>query len=116
MSEYKDYHDAVSLFLKAEPNIYRRKLCAAVLSEEPEALNIYGDEDAIVKGYADTCDLVFDVDRKFDGNTEAAKAIVHALVEFYATSGHELVRANNIDADQIYGVYLRAQQLLDADD
>jgi hypothetical protein len=49
MSEYKDYHDAVSLFVKAEPNVYRRKLCAAVLSEEPEALNIYGDEDAVIK-------------------------------------------------------------------
>ena len=116
MSEYKDYHDAVSLFVKAEPNVYRRKLCAAVLSEEPEALNIYGDEDTIIEGYADTCDLVFDIDRKFDGSTEAAKAIVHALVEFYAKSGHELVRANNIDADQIHGIYLRAQQLLNDDD
>ena len=116
MSEHKDYHDAVALFVKIEPNVYRRKLCAAVLSEEPEALNIYGGEDAIIKGYADTCDLVFDIDRKFDGNIEASKAIVHALVEFYAKSGHEFVHANNIDAAQIHGVYLRAQQLLDADD
>ena len=116
MLEYKDYHDAVSLFVKAEPNVYRRKLCAAVLSEEPEALNIYGDEDTIIEGYADTCDLVFDIDRKFDGSTEAAKAIVHALVEFYAKSGHEFVHANNIDADEIRGVYLRAQQLLNDDD
>jgi hypothetical protein len=116
MPDHKDYHDAVALFIKIEPNVYRRKLCAAVLSEEPEALNIYGNEDAVVKGYTDTCDLVFDIDRKFDGNTEAAKAIVHALVEFYAKSGHEFVHATNIDADEIRGVYLRAQQLLNDDD